>query len=130
MTIRVLVNGSEIFTPVKAFVVEDVSDDFTFQRQIWLAPGDNRIEAIVRTEGEGVAKAELTVIRRREPSVKPDIENAPQQYAVIVSIGNYQDARIPKLRFTRADAESFYQYLIDPDRGGFPSENVSGYSLS
>ncbi len=122
--IQVLVNGSEIFTPVKAFVVEGLSGDFAFQRQLWLAPGDNRIEAIVRTDGGGVAKRELTVTRRRETSVKPDIENASQQYAVIVGIGNYQDARIPKLHFTRADAESFYQYLIDPDRGGFPSENV------
>ena len=122
--IRVLVNESEIFTPVKALVVEGVSGDFAFQRQIWLAPGDNRIEVIVRMDDGGVAKRELTVTRRRETSVKPNIENAPQRYAVIVSIGNYQDARIPKLRFTRADAESFYQYLIDPDRGGFSSENV------
>lgn len=46
-------------------------------------------------------------------------------YALIVGIGQYQDARIPKLEFTRADAKAFYELLIDPQRTGFARENVT-----
>ena len=46
-------------------------------------------------------------------------------YALIVGIEHYQDAaHYPSLPFAQADAESLYQLLIDPERGGWPAENV------
>jgi uncharacterized caspase-like protein len=45
-------------------------------------------------------------------------------HGLIIGINEYQDPRIPKLRFTRADAKSFYEHLVDPARSGFPPSNV------
>lgn len=46
-------------------------------------------------------------------------------YALIVGIDNYRDAShfIP-LTFAQADAAALYELLIDPERGGWPAENV------
>ena len=45
-------------------------------------------------------------------------------FALIVGIGAYQDERIPKLKYTHADAQAFYDLLTDPQRSGFKKENV------
>jgi len=45
-------------------------------------------------------------------------------HAVIIGINQYQDERIPNLKFARADAESIYQILIDPELGCIPPDNV------
>jgi uncharacterized caspase-like protein len=45
-------------------------------------------------------------------------------YGLVVGVGNYQDEKIPKLRFTAADAESFYKQLVDPQRSGFDRDHV------
>lgn len=46
-------------------------------------------------------------------------------YALIAGIEQYQDAaHFASLPFAQADAESLYQLLIDPERGGWQAENV------
>ena len=45
-------------------------------------------------------------------------------FALIVGIGAYQDERIPKLKYTHADARAFYELLTDPQRSGFQKQNV------
>jgi hypothetical protein len=46
-------------------------------------------------------------------------------YALIIGIEQYQDAaHFASLPFAQADAESLYQLLIDPERGGWQAENV------
>src|ERR1041385_4843930 len=45
-------------------------------------------------------------------------------YALITGIGTYRDPRIPRLRFTRCDAEALARLLIDPSRAAFPEKNV------
>ena len=45
-------------------------------------------------------------------------------FALIVGIGAYQDERVPRLKYTHADARAFYDLLTDPQRSGFPKENV------
>jgi uncharacterized caspase-like protein len=55
----------------------------------------------------------------------PEEQNFPHNsFALIVGIGQYQDERIPKLNYTHADAEAFYELLTDPQRAGFKKENV------
>lgn len=51
-------------------------------------------------------------------------EATKSTYAVIVGISQYRDARIRKLDYTRADAQAFYNLLLDRERAGLPSENV------
>src|SRR5262245_9034101 len=46
-------------------------------------------------------------------------------HAVVVGINDYADAKIPNLRFARADAESIYEVLTNPAIGRFRPENVT-----
>jgi uncharacterized caspase-like protein len=48
----------------------------------------------------------------------------PACFGLVVGIGEYQDPRIPKLRFTPADANAFYAQLIDPQRSGIDADRV------
>jgi len=45
-------------------------------------------------------------------------------YAVIIGIGNYRDARIPKLDYARADAQAFFDLLINPKRVGIRKDKI------
>ena len=45
----------------------------------------------------------------------------PQVFAAVIGIGDYQHANVPDLQYTVADAEAFYDYLIDL---GIPSGNI------
>jgi hypothetical protein len=125
MAIQVFVNESEVPTSGKMFALEGVSSTpatstgLAFQRALWLSPGTNRIEVIATTNTGATAKEALTVIRgeKMEPPA-----TSGEKYAIIIGIGNYQDAWIPKLRFTRSDAERFREFLVN--RGGFLADNV------
>ena len=66
-------------------------------------------------------------------AVAPGTEAAPEAeaftpgktYAVIIGLGDFQDDRIPDLRYTVNDAQGMYDVLIDPNYGGIPQENVT-----
>lgn len=47
-----------------------------------------------------------------------------QRWAVVIGISNYQDSRIPPLRYAHADAESFYYWLISPEGGCYSPSHV------
>jgi uncharacterized caspase-like protein len=47
-----------------------------------------------------------------------------QKWALIIGIGNFTDAQIPKLNFTTADADAFAAALKDPNIGQFPADHV------
>ncbi|MGA3034300.1 MAG: caspase family protein [Terracidiphilus sp.] len=56
------------------------------------------------------------------PPVKPG--PVQQKWALIVGVGNFTDAQIPKLNYTTADADAFAAALKDPSIGQFPADNV------
>jgi len=47
-----------------------------------------------------------------------------QHWAVIIGVGEYQDNRIPKLRYASADAMALYNWLTAPDGGGYAPSTV------
>ena len=47
-----------------------------------------------------------------------------QKWALVVGIGRFSDAGIPRLNYTTADATSFAAELTDPSIGRFPSAHV------
>jgi hypothetical protein len=47
-----------------------------------------------------------------------------QRWAVIVGVSDYQDSRIPSLRYAAADAQSFYNWITSPDGGRYPPSRV------
>jgi hypothetical protein len=63
-----------------------------------------------------------------KPAVKGDAAPGPirNRYALVVGIGEFmaEAQGIPKLQFSVHDAKSYYNFLIDPDKGGFQRENV------
>jgi uncharacterized caspase-like protein len=48
----------------------------------------------------------------------------PQKWAAVVGIGQYKDPAIRPLRYAVADARAVYNFLVDPNGGGFPKGNV------
>lgn len=47
-----------------------------------------------------------------------------QRYAVVVGVSDYNDPKIPDLKYADADAQSFYDFITSPIGGSFPKENV------
>ena len=47
-----------------------------------------------------------------------------QKWALVVGIGKFTDAEIPRLNYTTADATAFAAALTDPNIGQFPTDNV------
>jgi len=45
-------------------------------------------------------------------------------FALIIGISRYRDENVNDLNFTQADARSFHELLVDPERAGFPPGNV------
>ena len=48
----------------------------------------------------------------------------PARWAVVIGISQYQDDRIPKLKYTARDAKEFYALLTDPQYGDFSKVQV------
>ncbi len=56
-----------------------------------------------------------------------DSDNGPAEgetYAVVVGISDYQDVRIPDLRFAHLDAEAFAQFLQSPAGGSLDEDHL------
>lgn len=63
-----------------------------------------------------------------KPAIKGDEPPGPirNRYALVVGIGEFlaEAQGIPKLQFAVHDSTTFYHFLTDLKRGGFPKENV------
>ena len=60
------------------------------------------------------------------PSAGNDAAPGPvrNKYALVVGVGKFKNKKITQLYAAR-DAEAFHKFLIDPQGGNFPSENVT-----
>ncbi len=63
-------------------------------------------------------------IRPRQVTQPPIPKREGKRFAVLIGIGDYKSPSIPDLSFATSDARSIYDLLTDPNRGGFPKENV------
>ena len=70
---------------------------------------------------KAVAENTLTL-----PAVRASLQarDISQRWAVIVGVSNYQDSRIPSLRYASADAQSFYRWLTSSEGGRVPPSRV------
>ena len=55
---------------------------------------------------------------------KPTVVEIDKKYAILIGIKTYLDDIIRTLSYSIADVKSFYEVLIDPDRGGHNQENI------
>ncbi len=59
-----------------------------------------------------------------ESPVTESARKAGGYFAVVIGIGNYQDRRIPRLRYSTRDAQEMYEVLTDPRYGFFSKDHV------
>lgn len=112
-----------------------------FEAEVPLEIGENEI-LIHATDTAGQVGQRVFVVLRQPPEQPQPTSPrtapsdapppAPQEvaaergdvYAVVIGIGNFEDSRIPPLRFTANDAQAFYDALIDPNIGRIPEEHA------
>jgi uncharacterized caspase-like protein len=68
---------------------------------------------------------EMEQAKTPAPSAPP-VHPGPvqQKWALVIGIGKFTDAEIPRLNYTTADATAFAAALTDPNIGQFPAGNV------
>ncbi|UCG63712.1 MAG: HEAT repeat domain-containing protein [Deltaproteobacteria bacterium] len=67
--------------------------------------------------------APAPIPERQKPAFHP--KALAQRWAVAVGISQYQDTRIPSLRYAAVDARSLYDWLISPQGGGYAPSRVN-----
>jgi hypothetical protein len=125
--ITVTLNGTEIHQQEERSPQKSVA----VSAPLTLRDGPNAI-VITALEPDGTARQEVrTVILDRPKPVAPLAAPTPPappapppstQWAVIIGVGGYDSAAVPKLRYPVADADAVYQTLLAS--GGFKKENM------
>jgi uncharacterized caspase-like protein len=89
-----------------------------------LRPGENVIEITATDRAGNVAQAVRTVTRVAAAAAPPPAPAAKtgEQWAVVIGVGTYTNAAIPRLRYATKDAEAMYRFLTT--KGGYPRDNV------
>jgi len=89
---------------------------------VTLSEGAN-VLGVTAAEPDGTTRQDVrTVTLTPARSPAPAAPIVREQWAVVIGAGRYQNAAIPSLRYTVADAEAVYRTLIGP--GGFPKDHV------
>lgn len=52
-------------------------------------------------------------------------EPAMQKRGLVVGIGEFRNPRIRRLKYGAKDAQDFYRFLVSPEGGGFPPQNLT-----
>jgi hypothetical protein len=87
-----------------------------------LHPGENVVEIIAVDRAGNVSQAVRTVTRTGGPAPVAVAAPTGDRLAVIIGVGQYEDAQIPRLRYAVADAEAVHRMLIGV--AGFKKDNV------
>jgi hypothetical protein len=121
--VQVTLNGAEVHREAE----RGLQRSLVVSVPVTLRDGANVI-AITAKEPDGtVRQAHRTVFLDRQlapapaPGAPPP-RPAPRRWAVVIGIGSYESAAIPKLRYTVPDAEAMYNMLTGP--AGFQKDHV------
>jgi hypothetical protein len=87
---------------------------------VTLREGTNTV-IISASEPDGTARPEIRTLIYEKPRPVATAPPEPDRWAVIIGVGAYEHPDIPRLRYTVADAEAFYQVLVE---SGFAREHV------
>jgi hypothetical protein len=118
----VILNGAQVFqerekTPKKSVAIAAA---------IKLREGSNTI-VIRAAQPDGAVVQEVRTVTYERPAAPAGpaplkASTARERWAVVIGIGRYASPEVPSLRYSVADAEAVYQFLIE--RAGFKKENV------
>ncbi|HET7876739.1 MAG TPA: caspase family protein, partial [Methylomirabilota bacterium] len=121
--VSVLLNGTQVFQQRERAPRKSVP----IAAPIKLREGTNTI--VVRAmQADGTVSQEVRTVTYERPAAAVAAAPAPKtpasgdRWAVVVGVGRYASADVPSLRYTVADAEAFYQVLLE--RAGFKKDRV------
>ena len=121
---KVVLNGTEVWAQAEKAAPKSLA----VAAPLTLRPGPNAV-VLTATEAGGTVRQEVRTVIFDPPTVAatppppaPAAPAAHDRWAVIIGVGQYESATIPRLRFTVPDAEAVYQALIGP--AGFKKDNV------
>ncbi len=67
----------------------------------------------------------------RGSAYKPVSDAAPgpikNRFALVAGVARYQNPKINQLKYTTNDASAFYNYILSPQGGAFPKQNIFYY---
>jgi len=122
---RIVVNGKEIHAqteraPQRSLLVT---------APVTLRAGANAI-VVAATQADGTVRQEIRTVVYEPPRLAltppppppPAVASAHERWAVVIGVGAYESASIPRLKYTVSDAEAIHQTLIGP--AGFKKDNV------
>jgi len=89
---------------------------------VTLHPGENVIEIIAVDRAGNVSQAVRTVTRTGGAAPVAVAALTGDRLAVVIGVGQYDDAQIPRLRYAVSDAEAVHRMLIGV--AGFKKDNV------
>ena len=82
-------------------------------------------EAILRKQVESKQAIKLDIEPSKQLSPVVDRTDIGQRWAVVIGVSEYQDSRIPSLRYAARDAQSVYDWLVSPNGGRFAPSRVN-----
>jgi uncharacterized caspase-like protein len=120
--VRVTLNGQEVHRQTERRPLPSV----VVAAPISLIRGANAIVVTAVEEG-GATRREARTVTLDAPSgeavpAATAAAREPERWAVVIGIGAYDNAAIPRLALTTPDAEAIYRALVE--EGGFKKENV------
>ncbi|HLG15736.1 MAG TPA: caspase family protein [Blastocatellia bacterium] len=106
--------------------LKDGPKSYQISHPIKLAPGSNVITVTARNLAGVSEQISRVVYRESDDVAAPASRNRPadQRWAFIVGISDYEDPKIPRLKYAHRDAEDFKKFLQTPGGGGYKTENI------
>jgi len=106
-----------------------VETQHNYNSTYWYSPD---LKIVIKEEPSYKKKSELLAYRlateKKEPLVPEKTPVATKatgtRWAAIIGISQYNDTRIPSLRYAAADARLFYDWAISPDGGKYAPARV------
>jgi len=88
----------------------------------------NAEEKVIAPEREQPKVTKLLERRETEKEAPSETFRATsgiaERWAVVIGISDYQDSRIPSLRYASRDAEALYNWIVSPEGGGYAIPRV------
>lgn len=88
---------------------------YSFSTQLKFVPGQDSVEVIATDAHNNRTRLLIPVIQ--------GTQNVGRRYAVVIGVSRYRDPRL-RLKYADKDAESFRDFLLDPNGGGVQPENL------
>jgi hypothetical protein len=96
--------------------LQSQGQSYGFTAPVALSATQDAIELVVTDAHNNREQVRIPVIH--------GVRSASERWAVIIGVSHYRDKRINQLQFADRDAQAIRDMLVDPQRGGVPSDHV------